>query len=71
MLLVRRLVETPACRRFIQIDIRDFMLSERELAAKYGVPWHSCDVALGLGVVAASAVLASLCLFVAFAGKGA
>jgi hypothetical protein len=71
MLLVRRLVETPACRRYVQIDIRDFMLGERELAAKYGVPWHSPDVARGLAVVAASALLAGLCLFAAFATKGA
>jgi hypothetical protein len=71
MLLVRRLIETPACRRFVQIDIRDFLLSEQELAAKYGVPWHTRDTARGLGVLAASAALAGLCLLAAFAGKGA
>jgi hypothetical protein len=71
MLLVRRLIETPACRRFVQIDIRDFMLGERELAAKYGVPWHSPDVARGLAVVAAGVVLAGLCLVAAFTTKGA
>jgi hypothetical protein len=40
MVRVRRLIETPTCRRYVQIDIRDFLLSERELARKYGVPWY-------------------------------
>lgn len=70
MLLVRRLIETPVCRRYVQIDLRDFMLGERELAAKYGVPWHS-TAAKGLAVMAMGAVLAGLCLFTAFGGKGA
>jgi hypothetical protein len=40
MVRVRRLIETPTCRRFVQIDVRDFLLTERELARKYGVPWY-------------------------------
>jgi hypothetical protein len=40
MVRVRRLIETPTCRRYVQIDIRDFLLSERDLARKYGVPWY-------------------------------
>ena len=71
MLLVRRLIETPACRRFVQIDLRDFMMEERELATKYGVPWHTHDAAKGFAVLAVGAVLAGLCLFTAFVGKGA
>lgn len=71
MLLVRRLIETPACRRYVQIDIRDFMMDERDLATKYGVPWYSTDAIKGLAVVAVGAVLAGLCLFAAFGGKGA
>lgn len=70
MLLVRRLIETPVCRRYVQIDIHDFMLGERELAAKYGVPWHS-NTTKGLAVMAMGAVLAGLCLVTAFGGKGA
>lgn len=69
MLLVRRLIETPACRKFVQIDIRDFMLEERELAAKYGVPWQSNDPMKGLAVLAVGAMLAGLCLLTAFAQK--
>lgn len=71
MLLVRRLVETPACRRFVQIDIRDFMMDERELATKYNVPWHTRDAVKGLAVMAAGVVLAGLCLLAAFGGKAA
>jgi len=41
MVKVRRLIETPACRRFVQIEVRDFMMSERDLAKKYGVPWYT------------------------------
>jgi hypothetical protein len=67
MLLVRRLVETPVCRRYVQIDLRDFMLSEPELAAKYGVPWHPPRQ---VGAVATSVVFAGLCLLVACIGKG-
>jgi hypothetical protein len=44
---VRRLIETPACRRYVQIEIRDFMMSERELADKYGVPWYPAWLAFG------------------------
>jgi hypothetical protein len=40
MVRVRRLIETPTCRRYVQIDVRDFLLTERELARKYGVPWY-------------------------------
>jgi len=70
MLLVRRLIETPACRRYVQIDIRDFMMDERELATKYGVPWHAHDAVKGL-VTAAASVFVGLCLFAAFGAKGA
>jgi hypothetical protein len=69
MLFVRRLIETPACRQFVKIDIRDFMMEERELAAKYGVPWQSNDAVKGLAVLAVGAMLAGLCLFTAFAHK--
>ena len=41
MVKVRRLIETPACKRFVHIDARDFLMSERDLARKYGVPWYS------------------------------
>lgn len=71
MLLVRRLIETPACRRFVQIDIHDFMMEEQELAAKYGVPWQSNDAVKGFAVLAVGAMLAGLCLLTAFAQKGA
>ena len=71
MLLVRRLIETPACRRYVQIDIRDFMMDERDMANKYGVPWHTRDAVKGLAVVAAGVVLAGLCLIAAFGGKAA
>lgn len=70
MLLVRRLIETPSCRRYVQIDIRDFMMDERDLAAKYGVPWNA-DAVRGLAVVAVGAMLAGLCLLTAFAQKAA
>lgn len=71
MLFVRRLIETPACRQFVKIDIRDFMMGERELAAKYGVPWQSNDAVKGLAVLAVGAMLAGLCLLTAFAHKAA
>lgn len=48
---VRRLIETPACRRYVQIEVRDFMLTERELATKYGVPWYPAWVGQGAAVV--------------------
>jgi arginase family enzyme len=51
MVKVRRLIETPACRRYVQINIRDFMMSERELADKYGVPWYPAWLSLGAAVV--------------------
>lgn len=70
MLLVRRLVETPACRRYVQIDLRDFMLSEHELAAKYGVPWQLPRKAVSVGPTAASAMFAGLCLIIACVSKG-
>ena len=70
MLLVRRLIETPVCRRYVQIDIRDFMLGEHDLATKYGVPWHAHDAVKGL-VTAAAGVFAGLCLLAAFGAKGA
>lgn len=69
MLLVRRLIETPVCRRYVQIDIRDFMLSEQELADKYGVPWR-LSRKVDLGITAAGALLAGLCLLVVCLGKG-
>jgi len=40
MITVLRWIETPVCRRRVEIDVHDFMLSEAALAAKYGVPWH-------------------------------
>jgi hypothetical protein len=52
---VRRLIVTPVCRRYVQIRIRDFMLSERELADKYGVPWYPAW--LGWGAAAVGLVL--------------
>jgi hypothetical protein len=36
---VPRWIETPVCRRRVEIDVRDFLMTERALAAKYGVPW--------------------------------
>lgn len=66
MLLVRRRIETPASRRLVQIDIRDSMLEEQELAAKYGVPLRSNDPVKGLAVLAIGAVHAGLCMFTAF-----
>lgn len=71
MLLVRRLIETPACRRYVQIDIRDFMMDEHDLAAKYGVPWHTHDALKGLAVVAVGVALAGLCLLASFGAKAA
>lgn len=71
MLLVRRLVETPTCRRYVQINIRDFMMDERDLATKYGVPWHSQNATKGLAVLAVGVALAGLCLLAAFGAKGA
>ncbi len=71
MLLVRRLVETPACRQYVQIDIHDFMLDERELAEKYGVPWHS-DTAIVTALATGLAVLfAGYCVLASMLGKGA
>lgn len=70
MLLVRRLVETPVCRRYVQIDLRDFMLSEPEMAAKYGVPWQLPRQATAVKVAAVSVVFAGLCLLVACIAKG-
>ena len=37
MITVQRWIETPVCRRRVEIDVRDFMLSEEALAEKYGV----------------------------------
>lgn len=59
MLRVRRLIVTPACRRYVQIRIRDFMLSERELAEKYGVPWYPSW--FGWGAIAIGLVI-GLCV---------
>jgi hypothetical protein len=39
MVTVLRWIETPVCRRRVEIDVHDFLLPERALAAKYGVPW--------------------------------
>ena len=39
--MVRREVVTPVCRRTVLIDVRDFMMEEQDLAAKYGVPWDN------------------------------
>jgi hypothetical protein len=39
MITVLRWIDTPVCRRRVEIDVHDFLLSERELAKKYGVPW--------------------------------
>ena len=60
---VRRLIETPTCRRYVQIDIRDFLMSERELAKKYGVPWHPRWLVWGsavAGLLVVGTVLADL-----------
>lgn len=51
MVKVRRVIVTPACRRYVQINIRDFMMSERELADKYGVPWYPAWLGLGAALV--------------------
>jgi hypothetical protein len=40
MITVLRWIETPACRRRVEIDVHDFLMAERDLASKYGVPWH-------------------------------
>jgi hypothetical protein len=64
MLRVRRLIVTPACRRYVSIRIKDFMLSERELATKYGVPWYPAWVAWG---AAAVGVFLGLCAGHSFA----
>ena len=39
MVTILRWIETPVCRRRVEIDVRDFLMADRELAAKYGVPW--------------------------------
>jgi hypothetical protein len=39
MVTVLRWIDTPVCRRRVEIDVHDFLLSEADLAAKYGVPW--------------------------------
>ena len=59
MATTRRLIETPVCRRYVQIACRDFLMSERELAAKYRVPWHPAWLAPKALLV--GAVLAGVC----------
>jgi hypothetical protein len=55
MITVLRWIETPVCRRRVEIDVRDFLMNERDLAAKYGVPWHPPAVNV-LAVVAAAVI---------------
>jgi hypothetical protein len=56
MVTIRRLIVTPTCRRFVEIEVCDFMLSERQLAQKYGVPWYADHWKLGLAWLAVVAV---------------
>lgn len=70
MLMVRRLIETPACRRYVQIDIHDFMMGERELAQKYGVPWHSDAAVVTILAAGMTVLFAGYTLLASMIGKG-
>jgi hypothetical protein len=64
MVPIRRVIVTPNCRRAVQIDARDFLLTEQELAQKYGVPWHGWEDSRNL--LWALAALGAACLVAAF-----